>query len=298
MIWKNKGGKIGMLTEIDRLLIATPDSQAAVAGWTRLLGAEVVSRDRLASLAAHRVTLRAGTGDIEILSPDGAGVIAEALARRGKPHLFAAGAASADPGAVAKTAAEQGADCRTADGRVYVTLMIEGAPIRFVISPPSERPPAGRLDFFYEATVLARNQAAAVTQIARCFALEPETFCEITSEKFGYTGVLTLFEAGRLHRFEVITPTDDAKTLGRFYDREGCSFYMAFAESAQMPAIEAAASGAGITLDRPAERDPALTSDQLWLHPPTLGGMMLGVSRPTMAWFWSGRPEHVESIDG
>ena len=242
--------------------------------------------------------LRVGTTDIEFLEPDGTGLVADELARRGRAHLFAAGAQSPDAAGVARHAAGEGAACVDADDRHYVTIQVEGAPIRFVISPEQERQAAGNLDFLYEATVLAADQAAAVDQIARTFNLDRTAFTTITSEAFGYTGVLTLFHPDRLHRFEVITPIDMAKTMGRYYGREGASYYMAFAESREMPLIERLASeaGAGITLDRPDSRDPALTADQLWLHPATLGGMMLGVSRPTMAWRWSGKPERVEAI--
>jgi hypothetical protein len=37
-------------------------------------------------------------------------------------------------------------------------------------------------------------------------------------------------------------------------------------------------------------------ADQIWLHPATLGGMMLGLSRPSMAWSWSGSPERVTEV--
>jgi hypothetical protein len=287
-----------MLTEIDRILLATPDAVGSAMPWRDLLGAEFVGRDRLDSLGAQRMTLRVGTTDIEFLQPDGAGLVADELARRGRAHLFAAGAQSPRAAAVSRHAADQGAACVDADDRHYVTLQIEGAPIRFVVSPEGERQAAGHLDFLYEATVLAADQATAVEQIARTFNLDRSAFTTITSEAFGYTGVLTLFDPDRLHRFEVITPIDMAKTMGRYYGREGASYYMAFAESDQMPLIErlAAAQAAGITLDRPAGRDPALSADQLWLHPATLGGMMLGVSRPSMAWRWSGKPERVEAL--
>ncbi|MDP1736217.1 MAG: hypothetical protein Q8L23_02120 [Caulobacter sp.] len=287
-----------MLTEIDRILLATPDAVGSAMPWRDLLGAEFVGRDRLASLGAQRMTLRVGTTDIEFLEPDGTGVVADELARRGRAHLFAAGAASEDAAGVARHAATQGALCQDADGRHYIQIAIEGAPIRFVVSPAEERQAAGNVEFLYEATVLAADQAAAVDLIARTFNLDPAVFSTITSEAFGYTGVLTLFHPDRLHRFEVITPIDMAKTMGRYYGREGASYYMAFAESARMPLIERLAkeAGAGITIDRPEQRDPALTADQLWLHPQTLGGMMLGVSRPTMAWRWSGKPERVEAI--
>ncbi len=287
-----------MLTEIDRILLATPDAVGSAMPWRDLLGAEFVGRDRLGSLGAQRMTLRVGTTDIEFLEPDGTGVVADELARRGRAHLFAAGAASEDAAGVARHAAAQGAVRLDADDRHYIQIGIEGAPIRFVVSPAEERQPAGNVDFLYEATVLAADQAAAVDLIARTFNLDPAAFSTITSEAFGYTGVLTLFHPDRLHRFEVITPIDMAKTMGRYYGREGASYYMAFAESSQMPLIEQQAeeAGAGITVDRPERRDPSLSSDQLWLHPQTLGGMMLGVSRPTMAWRWSGKPERVVEI--
>ena len=288
-----------MLTEIDRVLLATPNIEATAAKWKTLLGAEEVSRDTLSGLAAKRLTLRLGTSDIELLEPDGAGAVKTALKRRGRAHLFAAGAASPDPGQVAETARAHGAVHRAEDGRHYLTLTIENAPIAFVISERAERKPAGLVDFLYEATVLAADQAGAVKQISDAFGLDPATFTTITSEAFGYTGVLTLFEAGKLHRFEVITATAPDKTLGRYQAREGSGFYMGFGEASDMGAIEraCAAHGAGITIDRPDARPPALNSDQLWLHPPSLGGMMLGVSRPTMAWNWSGHPERVERID-
>lgn len=285
-----------MLTEIDRVLIATPDRADAAVRWQRLLGAEEAGRDRLDALGALRTTLRAGTSDIELLEPDGTGLVADELARRGRAHLFAAGASSPDAGGVAAQARNKGAGHLAHDGRHLITIAVEGAPIRFVVSDPSERARAGRIDFLYEATVLAADQAAAVARIAEVFALDTRHFTQITSGAFGYTGVLTLFRPGQLHRFEVITPTDMTKTMGRYYARECASFYMAFAESREMPAIEREAGGAGITIDRPADRDPAKSPDQLWLHPPSLGGMMLGVSRPTMAWQWSGHPERVEAL--
>jgi hypothetical protein len=287
-----------MLTKIDRVQLATPDAAGAAAKWSALTGAEEVGRDKVAHLAARRTTLRAGTSDIELLEPDGEGLVADELKRRGRAHLFAAGASSPDAAKVAEVARVAGASHRAEGGQHMITLEIEGAPIRFVISSDAERAPAGRLDFLYEATVLAADQAAAVDRIAKVFALDKTHFTTITSEHFGYTGVLTLFRPGQLHRFEVITPTDMEKTMGRYYRRERASFYMAFAECTRMVEVEQAArnADAGITADRPKGRPDTVTADQLWLHPPSLGGMMLGISRPTMAWRWSGHPERVEEI--
>lgn len=287
-----------MLTDIDRVLLATPDAKAAAEKWRTLLGAEEVRRDVAASLRAKRIVLRAGLSDIELLEPDGAGIVETELKRRGRAHLFAAGASSHEPEKVVEHARAAGAVHGREGKQHFLKFDIEGAPIHFVISPPSERTRAGDLDFLYEATVLAADQAKAVDRIAQVFALDKTHFTTITSEHFGYTGVLTLFRAGLLHRFEVITPTDMEKTMGRFYQRERASFYMAFAESSRMVEIEqrARAQGAGLTVDRPEERSAAKSADQLWLHPPALGGMMLGISRPSMAWRWSGHPERVKPL--
>jgi hypothetical protein len=287
-----------MLSEIDRMQIATPDAVRAAEKWRVRVGAEEVGRDRVAFLAARRTTLRAGRSDIELLEPDGEGLLADELKRRGRAHLFAAGASSPEAGKVAEHATRAGASHHVERGQHMIAIAIEGAPIRFVISDERARDKAGDLEFLYEATILAANQASAVDRIAATFALDKTHFTTITSEAFGYTGVLTLFRQGALPRFEVITPIEMAKTMGRYYAREGASFYMAFAESAAMTKIERAAreAQAGITVDRPASRAPEKSADQLWLHPPALGGMMLGISRPTMAWRWSGHPERVEAL--
>jgi hypothetical protein len=285
-----------MLTEVDRLLVATPDSEAAGAAWRRILGAEEVLRARAPALGAVRRVFRVGRSDIEFLEPDGAGPIADALSRRGRGHVWAAGAASPDPGAVAQTAEASGAEVEADGGRRFITLEIEGAPIRFVISPEEERAPAGRLDFLYEATVLAADQEGAVTKIRDAFGLDETVFTTITSEMFGYTGVLTLFRAGQLHRFEVITPIDRDKTMGRYHSREGACFYMGFAEASDLKGVEEQIAPGGVTIDRPEGRRDDQSPDQIWIHPPTLGGVMLGVSRPTMAWMWSGHPERVTPL--
>lgn len=288
-----------MLSQIDRILLATPDAAGAAEKWRRLLGAEEVGRDRVEIFSARRTTLRAGISDIELLEPDGAGLLADELRRRGRPHLFAAGASSSDAVRAAEQARKTGAQHHIEGSRHYITIEIEGAPIRFAVSNEESRAKAGDLDFLYEATILAADQASAVDRIATVFALDKTHFTTITSDTFGYTGVLTLFREGSLHRFEVITPTDMTKTMGRYYAREHASYYMAFAESGRMVEIERAAkeNGAGMTVDRPSRRAQTLGADQLWLHPPALGGMMLGVSRPTMAWRWSGHPERVETLD-
>src|SRR5271163_1624877 len=144
-----------MLTEIDRVLVATPDAEAAAKEWRNLVGAEDVGKDRVAYVSARRITLRAGLSDIELLEPDGEGLLADELKRRGRAHLFAAGASSPDAGSAAHLAERSGAKMQPYGDAYLVTIEIEGAPIRFVISNESFRYAAGDINFLYEATVLA-----------------------------------------------------------------------------------------------------------------------------------------------
>ncbi|MEN8181948.1 MAG: VOC family protein [Myxococcota bacterium] len=225
-----------MLKRIDRLQMAVPDRDAVAKGWSELLGAEPAGEDRVASLSARRTRLRLGSGFVELLEPDGAGRIGDAVAKRGA-HLYAAGAATDDFAALVAHLRSQGID-------------------------PVE---------------------------------EGDAFVPIDSKHYGYAGTLTLFDRDRLGRFEVITPHDPRNTMGRFFSRFGESFYMAFAESHALGAIEARAREirAGHTPEPPSEGRVG-DANTVFLHPAALGGMMLGLSRPTQAWQWSGHPERVE----
>ena len=147
----------------------------------------------------------------------------------------------------------------------------------------------------YEVTLLTDNATNVVAKISDLFDLDVENFVPINSDHFGYDGTLTLFSSDELHRFEVIAPRPGDKTMRRFFERVGTSNYMAYADSDCLLTIEreVEGSGLGITIRRPEERSRDETPDQLWIHPPVLGGMMLGISRPTMAWTWSGHPDRV-----
>ncbi|WP_371424879.1 hypothetical protein [Tardiphaga sp.] len=287
-----------MLTTIDRVQIATRDAKGVAETWRRRLGAEEVSSDSIKALRARRTTLRVGTGEVELLEPDGTGIVEQELIRRGRSHVFGAGATSLDMSTLVSNATQAGAQHIHEGGQDFIRIEIEGSPVHFVISPSRDVKPAGKLDFLYEVTLLAADQSAAVNYIARVFGLNKENFVTIKSDLFGYTGVLTLFSPDRLDRFEVITPTDMTKTMGRYYERERASFYMAYAESREVGSIERAAraDGAGLTLDPREKQQEGREPEQIWLHPGALNGMMLGVSRPTLAWRWSGHPERVAAL--
>jgi hypothetical protein len=288
-----------MLQCIDRIQIATADAASAAEGWRRLLGAEPESTDRVRSLAAKRSSWRVGRGLLEFLEPDGTGAIDSALKARGRGHLFAAGVATEDFDGVVAQLNAGSIETAVEHGQAFFDpAKVIGVPCPMVLSRVEERPPVGRLDTLYEVTLLTADADRIVERMADLFGLNAGDFAPISSKKFGYSGVLTLFHPDRLHRFEVITPATNATTMGRYFERNGPSWYMSFAETAEMTRVERTAGeiGAGITVDRPQGRAKDQSADQMWLHPPALGGVMLGLSRPTMAWTWSGRPERVETL--
>lgn len=287
-----------MLLEIDRIQLAVPDVSKAAEGWQTILGAQVCGSDKVACLNATRTSLRLGSGIVELLEPDGTGILADAVAARGA-HMFSAGASCED---VTEVQASLSArfDNITSEGE---QLFIDGSDIgieglRVVVSKHEEREQVGKTDFFYEATLLAANSEEETEKFSRVFSLDAQEFVEIKSPGFGYSGTLTLFRKDLLHRFEVISPLEPTNTMGRFFNKIGPCLYMAYAETSDLLEIEQSVKerGEAITVDRPADRGEDQVADGLWLHPKSLGGMMLGLSRPTKAWQWSGHPERVEPV--
>jgi hypothetical protein len=277
-----------VLTRIDRVQVATTDIEATASQWGRILGAEHDSDDVVAALAARRSKYRVGDGYVEFLAPDGAGAVADALAsRNGAAHLFAAGAASGDVDEFVLRFVERGIKVAVEGGQAFLDPEATGNHgLRLVVSPDDDLPSVGAIDYLYEVTNLVRDAGAATAAYADAFGLHPTAFVPIESSQFGYSGNLTLFNAQRLHRFEVITPDDPDKTMGRFFSKFGESLYMCFAECSQLDTVA----------ERCKERGVGYTAspDGVFVHPDALGGVMMGLSRPTFAWTWSGHPERVE----
>ncbi len=284
-----------MLERIDRVQMVVPDAAAAAEGWTTLLGAEPAAQDKVAGLAARRTSLRLGNGWIELLEPDGAGVVADAVRSRG-PHLFAAGASTRELDALLERIRKHGIDPLVEGGQAFLDAAATGGHgLRVVLSREESLPAVGAVDFFYEVTNLVADASKASAECQELFGLDASAFVPIDSDHYGYDGALTLFHPDALHRFEVITPHAPKNTMGRFFAKQGESLYMAFAESRELGAIEARAREcrAGHTPESRAEQRKGADPHTLFLHPSALGGMMLGLSGPTVAWRWSGHPERV-----
>ena len=274
-----------MLTRVDRVQLAVPDRQVVGRLWESLLDARHDGESRVDALGARCSTYRLGDSCVELLEPDGAGAVGDAVSARGA-HLFAAGLATPALDALVARLRSKGFEPVLERGHAHLhqSVVREGLPA--VVSEAATREAEGLADFIYEVTDLRHDASATASRYADLFGLDESRFVPIESKQYGYSGVLTLFDHARLDRLEVITPTDLTKTMGRFFARLGETLYMCFAESGRTAEI----------LERAQERSAPYTGDAsgLFLHPAALGGVMLGVSRRTAAWQWSGHPERVE----
>lgn len=282
-----------MLAGVDRIQLAVTDRRAAALPFARLLDATITAEDAVATLAARRTTLVVGHAAIELLEPDGPGPVADHLADAG-PGLFAAGFAVQDLDVLRHRLIERRIDFAEADGQIFLTATATGGTgLRCVLSPLRDAPTApGLITHLYEVTNLVPDWEAAAAHYAELFDLAPERFCAIASPEYGYSGTLTLFDPlHRLDRIEVITPHDLGKTMGRFLSKRGPSLYMCFAEAADLTEIRA-------RLEAHAPHDwtgsaHATIPDTLFIHPRALSGLLMGISRTSVGWTWSGHPERV-----
>lgn len=289
---RRRGVRDGVLARVDRVQVAVADRPAVAKAFARILDAIVTTEDAVAPLAARRTTLAAGRAAIELLEPDGAGPVADHLASNG-PGLFAAGFAADDLDALRHRLIERRTDFAEADGQLFLGPAATGdTGLRCVLSPLRDAPSApGLITHLYEVTNLVPDWEAVAARYTVIFELAPEGFCPIASTEYGYRGTLTMFDPrDRLDRIEVITPYDLGKTMGRYMTKRGPCLYMCFAEAPDLALVrsrlEAHAPG---QWTGPTDGVP----DTLFIHPPALGGMMMGVSRTTFGWTWSGHPDRV-----
>jgi hypothetical protein len=280
-----------MIVGIDRILVTAPRRRLAIECWSRLFGAQVVREDRVAGVAAQRSVLQLGTSELELLEPDGIGIVAQHVSRS-RTAIFAVGLAVADLGAAQADLDARGIHHVREGRQVWMSGEWVGVPgLRVVLSESERRRPVGLISRIYEATHLHQDHRRAARKLAQTFRLDPQRFAPIRSEPYGYEGTLAFFEKDELDRVEFVTPTDRTKTMGRFFGRQGPSLYMCYAEARDTAALR----------ERLLEHAPrhwtgprdAAPPDNLFVHPQALHGVLLGVSRESVAWTWSGHPERV-----
>ncbi len=274
-----------MLERVDRVLLAVRDRAAAVSTFSNVLDARLVREDQVAIYAAARSVVQAGESEFELLEPAGDGAIAQHLERWGE-GIFAAGFSTGDLPALARHLDASGVRCRSEAGQLFIEPE-QTRGMRTVISAGVQREAVGLISHLYEVTNIVADHEEAAAFYARTFGLDRSCFSPIKSERWGYTGTLTLFDPpDRLDRVELTQITEPSLAMGRFFARRGPSLYMCFAETGDTGPIRERldARGARYTADLD-------HTASMFIHPTALHGMLMGISVTNQAWLWSGRPE-------
>lgn len=282
-----------MITRIDRLQLAVRSHERSTELFSRLFDAAVVREDRLPKLGARRRVLRLGESELELLEPDGLGIVAQHISRYPTP-IFAVGLATNDVAAARASLDGRAIHHEVLGDQLWLTGEWLGIPgMRVVLSQDERRESAGLLSRVYETTHLMDDFSRAADRLAKVFDLDTANYVPIESATYGYRGTLTRFQSERLDRIETVTPRDRSKAMGRFYVRRGPCLYMCFAECANMRALRVRLDAEIPELwvgDRTGN-----APDTLFIPPQALDGLLLGVSRESVAWDWSGAPEKVRS---
>lgn len=275
-----------MLTRVDRVQLVVADRAAAVETWQACFGAIVVGDDESALLGARRTTVQAGDSEFEFLEPSGPGLAQTFRERRGQ-GLFGAGFATPDLHALARHFDAEGVPARSEGDRLFLdATQTHGMPATFTREVERER--VGHLRHLYEVTNPVADWRETAAHYARIFALDASRFSPISSATYGYDGTLTLFDPPRrLDRIEV-TQTFGGGAMDRFYQKNGPSLYMCYVEVDDVMGLARRLQERNARFAHSERRD---ASAGLFIHPTSLHGMLMGVSRTDFAWVWSGRPE-------
>ena len=281
-----------MLDRVDRMLLAVKDRERATETFVRLFGARFEREAPSTALTAQRSILRIGESELELCQPTGAGRAQAHLDRWGEGLIAAGYASTRLPALLDRLTTQQVVFERDGEQAFIPASSTFGFPM--MLSSWTDKERVGPVNFIYEATnALDTDWRVVSARYSEMFGLDASRFSEIGSERFGYAGTLTLFNPpARLDRIELSqTFAGKAGAMRRFVERRGGDgLYMCYMESDRFDELKdrLLAGGASLT---PRGPDIASERDNIWVHPKSLHGMLLGISRETFAWDWSGRPE-------
>jgi catechol 2,3-dioxygenase-like lactoylglutathione lyase family enzyme len=286
-----------MLNSVDRILVAVRDLDQAEENYREVLGAQYL--DELVSdhLNARGRRLVIGESTVELWTPQGAGPVSDHLESFGE-GLFFGGVSTASLSEYQRLLAEQGIRFAEADGRLYLgTEDLYGMPL--VVSEAAPRVRAnGPVSFLYELTMVLRTDWREVADCyARKLGLQRDKAVDITFARFGYEGTLLMFAPDLLDRIELAEAHDPKFAMGRFSGKRGDALYMCYIETDDLPDVIRRLEARKEKWTRRTDTGKP-EQDGLWIHPSALNGVLLGVSRTSLAWGWSGSPEKVQEISG
>ena len=271
-----------MLNYIDRIQIVTAEAGATARMWEQILEARIDREDRVPALGARRTVLRAGSGEVEFLQPDGKGAIADFMTESGRGGLYAVGFAASEIPALRDGLRSRGVQVREDRDQLFVdTSVVPGGGLRLVISPPAPRTRAGVMTRFHEVSFLTADPASTAQSLAGTFGLDAAHFAPTESPAFGFAGVHVYLTAGQHDDIETIKAVDADKAMGRFFARRGPSLYMAFGESDDMERVRTLAIKHAPD-DWTGPREGPAQGAAIFVHPRALGGVMLGIRASTV----------------
>ncbi|MGB6056393.1 MAG: VOC family protein [Burkholderiaceae bacterium] len=287
-----------MLKSVDRVLVAVKDLDNAERNYRDVLGATPIADFDSRHLNAKVRRMALGTTEVELCLAHGDGPVQAQLQRYGE-GLVCGGVTTADPAALQRLLAERKVRFVEADDRLYLDgADLYGLPLVVSTAPatPVARVP-GPIEFLYELTMVLRSSWKEVAEAyADRLGLQRDYLVDITFKRFGYEGVLMMFDREHLDRIELAEAHDPAFAMGRFSAKRGDAFYMCYVQTDNLADVIE-------RLERHQHRwtrrtDTPVEQAGLWIHPSALNGVLMGVSRTSLAWGWSGQPERVQPLPG
>jgi hypothetical protein len=287
-----------MLHTVDRILVAVRSLDDAERNYRNVLAATVLDEFDSPYLQARVRRMALGSSQVELCMPTGPGAVQQHLDTLGE-GLLRGGVTTPDLSACEHWLQAQSVRFDKADGRLYPhSADLYGMPLAISAAPETlAKRASGPIEFLYELTMVLKSSWKDVAaHYAQRLALAPEHMVDITFARFGYEGTLMLFDPERLDRIELSEAHDPAFPMGRFSAKRGDALYMCYVQTDDLAQVIERLDQHGHRYTRrtqtPQERDG------LWIHPSALNGVLMGVSRHSLAWQWSGRPDRVLPLQG
>lgn len=285
-----------MFNTVDRILVAVRSLNEAEQNYTHVLAAQVVGEFDSDFLNARVRRMAIGHSEVELCEPKGDGPVRTHLDRFGE-GLLRGGVTATDLAACEQQLKANAVRFTRADDRLYLdSADLHGLPLAVSAQVQTARPRTpGPIEFLYELTMVLRSPWQAVAaRYNAALGLQAERMVDISFPRFGYDGTLMLFDPDRLDRIELSEAHDPAFAMGRFSAKRGDDLYMCYVQTDDLQAVIDRLDQRGCRWTRrtqtPQERDG------LWIHPSALNGVLMGVSRHSLAWQWSGRPDRVQAL--
>lgn len=285
-----------MFKRTDRVMVAVRDLDEATENYRAILSAVAIDEYENELLNSRIRVLQLGASQVELCAAMGDGKIASHLQAFGE-GLYCGGVSVDDLQACRQVLTDQNIRVTDDGDRIYPEPQ-DMFGLALVISPEKPQPVekySGPVDFLYEITqVLKTKWQTVADHYSGKLGLDEKNFVGITFARFGYEGTLMKFSDDRLDRIELSEAHDAAYPMGRFVKKRGDALYMCYIETNDLAEIISRLEAHGHPWTR--RTTTPVEEDGLWIHPKVLNGVLMGVSRRTLAWGWSGKPGWVQPL--